>query len=67
MRDPAGSTTRERAGFHMRGFHGITPETESSCFYFWTISSSRNPSRPDMREKSIAIPLITFRGRPRCY
>ncbi len=37
-----------RSGFHMRGFHGITPETESTSFYFWTISSNRNPSRPDM-------------------
>ncbi len=33
-----------RAGFHMRGFHGITPETESTSFYFWTISSNRNPA-----------------------
>ncbi|MBN3851134.1 MULTISPECIES: aromatic ring-hydroxylating dioxygenase subunit alpha [Burkholderiaceae] len=29
-----------RGGFHMRGFHGITPETETSTHYFWTIASN---------------------------
>ena len=50
----------KRTGFHMRGFHGITPESESSCFYFWTISSSRNPERPDMREKIHRDTAFTF-------
>jgi len=49
-----------RAGFHMRGFHGITPETESTCFYFWTISSNRNAARPDMREKIHEATALTF-------
>jgi vanillate O-demethylase monooxygenase subunit len=54
LEDPA------RRGFHMRGFHGITPETESTCFYFWTISSNRNPARPDMREKIHRDTAFTF-------
>lgn len=37
----------ERGGFHMRGFHGITPETETSSHYFWTIASNRHPEGPD--------------------
>lgn len=26
----------DRGGFHLRGFHGITPETATTCHYFWT-------------------------------
>ena len=32
-----------REGFHMRGFHGITPETETSTHYFWTIATNAHP------------------------
>ena len=49
-----------RAGFHMRGFHGITPETESSSFYFWTVSSNRSPGRPDMVDKIHQDVALTF-------
>ncbi len=36
---------REQPGaFSIRLFHGLTPETEGSCFYFW---SAANGSRPD--------------------
>jgi phenylpropionate dioxygenase-like ring-hydroxylating dioxygenase large terminal subunit len=49
-----------RAGFHMRGFHGITPETESTSFYFWTISSNRNPARPEMVETIHRASAFTF-------
>jgi vanillate O-demethylase monooxygenase subunit len=54
LTDPA------RPGFHMRGFHGITPETETTSFYFWTISSNRNPARPDMVEKIHKATAFTF-------
>jgi vanillate O-demethylase monooxygenase subunit len=30
----------ERRGFHMRGFHGITPETATTCHYFWTMATN---------------------------
>lgn len=37
----------ERGGFHMRGFHGITPETETTSHYFWTIASNSHPDCDD--------------------
>lgn len=37
----------ERGGFHMRGFHGVTPETETTSHYFWSMSANAHPSRPD--------------------
>jgi phenylpropionate dioxygenase-like ring-hydroxylating dioxygenase large terminal subunit len=36
-----------RGGFHMRGFHGITPETDETCHYFWSMASTRHPDMPD--------------------
>jgi phenylpropionate dioxygenase-like ring-hydroxylating dioxygenase large terminal subunit len=54
LHDPA------RAGFHMRGFHGITPETETTSFYFWTISSNRNSARPGMADKIHRDTALTF-------
>jgi hypothetical protein len=32
----------ERGGFHMRRFHDITPETETSAHYFWSMASNRH-------------------------
>ena len=49
-----------RPGFHMRGFHGITPETETTTHYFWTISSTRNAARPNVREKIHHDTALTF-------
>ena len=49
-----------RSGFHMRGFHGITPETETTSLYFWTISSNRNPARPSMIEAIHKATAFTF-------
>jgi phenylpropionate dioxygenase-like ring-hydroxylating dioxygenase large terminal subunit len=37
----------ERGGLHMRGFHGITPETDSTTHYFWSMASSSHPDMPD--------------------
>lgn len=34
-----------RHGLHLRGFHGVTPETETTTHYIWTIAS--NPHSPD--------------------
>ncbi len=50
----------DRAGFHMRGFHGITPQTESTSYYFWTVSSNRSPDRPDMVDKIHHDVSLTF-------
>ncbi len=38
----------QRGGFHMRGFHGVTPETATSCHYFWTIATNPQPGRQDI-------------------
>ena len=40
----------ERGGLHMRGFHGVTPETESSSHYFWSMASTSHPDMPDNRQ-----------------
>jgi len=40
----------QRGGFHMRGFHGITPETATTSHYFWTMASSSHPDQPDNLE-----------------
>ncbi len=40
----------DRGGFHMRGFHGITPETETTAHYFWTLASNTHPDRPGTSE-----------------
>ncbi|NRR31687.1 aromatic ring-hydroxylating dioxygenase subunit alpha [Oxalobacteraceae bacterium] len=37
----------QRGGFHMRGFHGITPETANTSHYFWSMASSSHPEQPD--------------------
>jgi vanillate O-demethylase monooxygenase subunit len=37
----------ERGGLHLRGFHGITPETETSCYYFWSMAGNSHPDMPD--------------------
>ncbi|CAI8885446.1 Rieske 2Fe-2S domain-containing protein [Pseudomonas chlororaphis] len=50
----------ERGGFHMRGFHGVTPETEITSHYFWTMAT--NPvSDPDaIKAKVIEQTILTF-------
>lgn len=43
----------QRQGFHMRGFHGITPETETTCHYFWSMAT--NPSDPEKADEITAV------------
>lgn len=50
----------ERGGFHMRGFHGITPETETTSHYFWTMASSSHPDMPDNLELVYQQTAMTF-------
>ena len=49
-----------RGGFHMRGFHGITPETETTCHYFWSMASTKHPDKPDNIEAVIQQTAFTF-------
>jgi phenylpropionate dioxygenase-like ring-hydroxylating dioxygenase large terminal subunit len=49
-----------RGGFHMRGFHGITPETVNTCHYFWSMSSNKHPEMPENIEAVIEQTAFTF-------
>lgn len=37
---------RDQPGFSLRIFHGLTPETETSCFYFWSAANGYCQSDP---------------------
>ena len=39
-------------GFAVRIFHGITPETETSCFYFWSIANGYRQDDPSTTEEA---------------
>jgi len=61
MEPGAGSTDDpNRGGFHMRGFHGITPETETTCHYFWSMASNKHPDMPDNIDAVIDQTRFTF-------
>jgi phenylpropionate dioxygenase-like ring-hydroxylating dioxygenase large terminal subunit len=49
-----------RGGFHMRGFHGITPETDETCHYFWSMASTKHPDMPDNIEAVVDQTRFTF-------
>jgi Phenylpropionate dioxygenase and related ring-hydroxylating dioxygenases, large terminal subunit len=34
----------QRSGFHMRGLHGVTPETDNTTHYFWTMATNTPPT-----------------------
>jgi phenylpropionate dioxygenase-like ring-hydroxylating dioxygenase large terminal subunit len=50
----------DRAGFHMRGFHGVTPETEVSSHYFWTIATNPHPDKDDVTRLVVDQTALTF-------
>jgi len=50
----------DRKGFHMRGFHGITPETDESSFYFWTIATNPENNVEEIKEKVVEQTRLTF-------
>ena len=48
----AGSGTPQRDfRFQFRLFHGLTPETETSCFYFWSVANGYRQSEPEATEQ----------------
>ncbi len=49
-----------RGGFHMRGFHGVTPETEHSAHYFWTVATNPHPDRKDVTQLVVDQTAATF-------
>jgi phenylpropionate dioxygenase-like ring-hydroxylating dioxygenase large terminal subunit len=53
-------TNPNRDGFHMRGFHGVTPETDSSTHYFWTIATNPHPDKNDVTQLVVDQTAMTF-------
>ncbi|RBP47173.1 aromatic ring-hydroxylating dioxygenase subunit alpha [Arenicella xantha] len=49
-----------RGGFHMRGFHGVTPETESSAHYIWTIATNPQTDSDAILNKVVDQTALTF-------
>ena len=49
-----------RGGFHMRGFHGVTPETETTSHYFWTMATNPLSDPEAVKAKVIEQTILTF-------
>lgn len=52
--------SKDRGGFHMRGFHGVTPETDSSSHYFWTIATNPKSDPEVVKQKVVEQTRLTF-------
>lgn len=50
----------QRGGFHMRGFHAITPETETTAHYMWTMAANQHPEKPDVLDLVYEQTALTF-------
>jgi vanillate O-demethylase monooxygenase subunit len=50
----------ERGGFHMRGLHCVTPETDNTTHYFWTMSTNRPPSGKSNMAQVFEQTALTF-------
>jgi len=37
--------------FQFRLFHGLTPETETSCFYFWSVANGYRQNEPEATDQ----------------
>jgi phenylpropionate dioxygenase-like ring-hydroxylating dioxygenase large terminal subunit len=47
-----GAADGKRDGcFQFRLFHGLTPETETSCFYFWSAANGYRQNEPEATEQ----------------
>ena len=42
---------QREGGFQFRLFHGLTPETETSCFYFWSCANGYRQNEPEATEQ----------------
>lgn len=54
------SEVRE-GGFQLRVFHNVTPETETSCFYFWSSCNGYRMDEPQVTRDLFEGLRITFR------
>ncbi len=44
----------------MRGFHGVTPETDGTSHYFWTIATNPHPDKQDVTKLVVDQTAATF-------
>ncbi len=49
-----------RKGFHMRGLHGLTPETTETSHYFWTIATNPENNIEEIKKKVVEQTRFTF-------
>ena len=42
---------KREGGFQFRLFHGLTPETDTSCFYFWSAANGYRQNDPEATEQ----------------
>lgn len=45
------SNREQDGGFSLRLFHGLTPETENTCFYFWSTANGYRQDDPQATEQ----------------
>ncbi|RJF96570.1 aromatic ring-hydroxylating dioxygenase subunit alpha [Noviherbaspirillum cavernae] len=43
-------TNRDQPGFSLKLFHGLTPETETTTFYFWSTANGYRQDDPEVTE-----------------
>jgi phenylpropionate dioxygenase-like ring-hydroxylating dioxygenase large terminal subunit len=53
-------TDPNRGGFHMRGLHCITPETDETSLYFWTIATNPKTDIENIKQKVVEQTRFTF-------
>ena len=51
---------REQDGFHLRLLHAVTPETETTCFYFWSTANGHRQDEPQATEDMYNEIVATF-------
>ncbi len=42
---------RNQDGFHLRVFHGMTPQTEDTCYYFWSTANGYRQNEPEATQQ----------------
>ena len=50
----------DRGGFHLKGFHGVTPETNETSFYIWTQASNPTSAPEENMKLVIEQTALTF-------
>lgn len=51
---------KREGGFALRIYHGVTPETDESCFYFWSAANGYRQDDPTATEQLFTEIAVTF-------